>query len=181
MVEARAAGKKRVERFRNEVRTKRRPYLTLLGGPAVIIYMRALRIAGKRFFLYSCPMKKHIIQTEKAPKAVGPYSQGIKVGGFLFVSGQAGLDPATGNLVPGGVEPETRQVFRNIQAILEAARADMNQIVKTTVFLTDMEDFARMNGIYGTFIPEPYPARSTVQVSALPKGASVEIEVIVQI
>jgi 2-iminobutanoate/2-iminopropanoate deaminase len=105
----------------------------------------------------------------------------VKIGGFLFVSGQAGLDPATGNLVPGGVEAETRQIFRNIQSILEAAHADMNQIVKTTVFLTDMEDFARMNGIYGTFVPEPYPARSTVQVSALPKGAAVEIELLVQI
>lgn len=120
------------------------------------------------------------MHTDKAPKAIGPYSQAIKIGGFVYVSGQAGLDPATGNLVPGGVEAETRQIFKNIQAILEACHVGMNHIVKTTVFLTDMEDFARMNGIYGTFVPEPYPARSTVQVSALPKGASVEIEVIAE-
>ena len=112
--------------------------------------------------------------------AIGPYSQAVRAGAYIFASGQAGLDPATGVLVSGGVEAETRQTFKNIQAVLEAAGSSMDRIVKTTVFLTDMEDFARMNGVYGTFMPEPYPARSTVQVSALPKGASVEIEVIAE-
>ena len=120
------------------------------------------------------------MHTDKAPKAIGPYSQAIKIGNFVFVSGQAGLDPATGNLVPGGIDAETRQIFRNIEAVLDACGVGMERIVKTTVFLTDMEDFARMNGIYGTFVPEPYPARSTVQVSALPKGACVEIEVVAE-
>ncbi|OPZ56054.1 MAG: Enamine/imine deaminase [Synergistetes bacterium ADurb.Bin520] len=122
-------------------------------------------------------MKKRALFTDAAPKAIGPYSQAVKVGGLVFVSGQIGLDPATGNMVPGGVEAETRQVLGNIRAILEGCGLGMERIVKTTVFLADMNDFAVMNGVYGSLIPEPYPARSAVQVSALPKGARVEIEV----
>ena len=126
-------------------------------------------------------MKKHIVHTEKAPKAIGPYSQAVKAGGFLYVSGQLGIDPTTGTLVTGSMETEARQVFKNIQAILESCKIEMDRIVKTTVFLTDMEDFAVMNGVYGTFIPEPYPARSTVQVAALPKGGRIEVEVVAEV
>lgn len=126
-------------------------------------------------------MKKHVVHTEKAPKAIGPYSQAIRLGNLLFLSGQIGIDPATGNLVNGGFEAETRQVLSNIQAILESLKSGMEKIIKTTVYLTDLENFAQFNGIYGTFIPEPYPARTTVQVAALPKGAQIEIEVVAEV
>jgi len=126
-------------------------------------------------------MKKQVIHTEKAPKAIGPYSQAIRWGHLLFLSGQLGIDPASGNLVNGGFEAEARQVLANIQAILESQKSGMDKILKTTVFLTDMEDFALLNGIYGTFIPEPYPARTTIQVAALPKGARIEMEVIAEV
>jgi len=122
-----------------------------------------------------------VIHTEKAPKAIGPYSQAIRWGHLLFLSGQLGIDPASGNLVNGGFEAEARQVLANIQAILESQKSGMDKILKTTVFLTDMEDFALLNGIYGTFIPEPYPARTTIQVAALPKGARIEMEVIAEV
>ncbi|GAB4368725.1 MAG: RidA family protein [Spirochaetales bacterium] len=126
-------------------------------------------------------MKKQVIHTDKAPKAIGPYSQAVRFGHLLFVSGQLGIDPASGNLVNGGFEAEARQVLANIQAILESQKSGMDRILKTTVFLTDMEDFAVLNGIYGTFIPEPYPARTTIQVAALPKGARIEMEVIAEV
>lgn len=126
-------------------------------------------------------MKKQVIHTEKAPKAIGPYSQAVRFGHLLFVSGQLGIDPASGNLVNGGFEAEARQVLANIQAILESQKSGMDRILKTTVFLTNMEDFAVLNGIYGTFIPEPYPARTTIQVAALPKGARIEMEVIAEV
>ncbi len=126
-------------------------------------------------------MKKQVIHTEKAPKAIGPYSQAVRFGHLLFVSGQLGIDPASGNLVNGGFEAEARQVLANIQAILESQKSGMDKILKTTVFLTNMEDFAVLNGIYGTFIPEPYPARTTIQVAALPKGARIEMEVIAEV
>jgi len=126
-------------------------------------------------------MKKQVIHTEKAPKAIGPYSQAIRWGHLLFLSGQLGIDPASGNLVNGGFEAEARQVLANIQAILESQKSGMDKILKTSVFLTNMEDFAVLNGIYGTFIPEPYPARTTIQVAALPKGARIEMEVIAEV
>ncbi len=126
-------------------------------------------------------MKKQVIHTDKAPKAIGPYSQAVRFGHLLFISGQLGIDPASGNLVNGGFEAEARQVLANIQAILESQKSGMDKILKTTVFLTNMEDFAVLNGIYGTFIPEPYPARSTIQVAALPKGARIEMEVIAEV
>ena len=125
-------------------------------------------------------MKKQVLNTDKAPKAIGPYSQAVKMGGLLYLSGQVGIDPGSGNLVTGGLDAEARQVFKNIQAVLEAHKSGMQKIVKTTVFLTDMEDFALLNGIYGTFIPEPYPSRTAIQVAALPKGAKIEIEVIAE-
>jgi 2-iminobutanoate/2-iminopropanoate deaminase len=121
-------------------------------------------------------MPKEIIRTEKAPAAIGPYSQGIKVGGFVFASGQIALDPATGKLVEGGTEAETRQVMKNMLGVLGAAGARPEDVVKTTIFLVDLADFALVNSIYGaTFSANP-PARSTVQVAGLPRGARVEIE-----
>ncbi|HSJ85889.1 MAG TPA: RidA family protein [Anaerolineales bacterium] len=119
---------------------------------------------------------KKIVSTEKAPKALGPYSQAIRIEGLIFTAGQVGLDPATMELVEGGVEGQTRQVLTNLKHVLESADSGLNFVVKTTVFLQDMGDFARMNVIYAEFFPENPPARSTVQVAALPKGALVEIE-----
>ncbi len=122
--------------------------------------------------------KKEVVATDKAPKAIGPYSVAIKAGHFVYTAGQLGIDPQTGDLVLGGIEAETRQVLQNIKNVLEAAGSSMDQVVKTTVFLRDMKDFAVMNGIYGTYFTEKPPARSTIQAAALPKGGAVEIEVV---
>ena len=119
-----------------------------------------------------------VIFTEKAPKAIGPYSAGIRAGNLVFTAGQLGIDPLTGNLVPGGVEAETRQALLNLQAILEAGGASLTSVVKTTVFLRDMADFTKMNGVYGEFFTQNPPARSTIQVAALPKNGAVEIEAV---
>jgi 2-iminobutanoate/2-iminopropanoate deaminase len=124
------------------------------------------------------PLSKKVIHSDKAPKAIGPYSVAIRAGAFVFASGQAGLDPAAGELVPGGVEAETRQALTNLKNVLETAGTDLSQAVKTTVFLKDMGDFAKMNAVYAEFFPADPPARSTVAVAGLPKGASVEIEVV---
>ncbi len=123
-------------------------------------------------------MSKRIIHTDAAPAAIGPYSQAVRAGDFVFTAGQIGLDPATGEMVPGGVEAQTRQALRNLQAVLEAAGASLHQVVKTTVFLADMNDFAAMNAVYATFFAAEPPARSAVQAAALPKGALVEIEAV---
>ncbi len=122
--------------------------------------------------------EKIVVRSDKAPKALGPYSVGIKAGHFVFASGQAGIDPVTNNLVEGGIEAETRQVLTNLKNVLEAAGTSMEKVVKTSVFLRDMNDFSKMNGIYGEFFKVDPPARTTVQVAALPKGAAVEIDVI---
>jgi 2-iminobutanoate/2-iminopropanoate deaminase len=119
---------------------------------------------------------KKIVSTEKAPKAIGPYSQAILIDRLVFTAGQVGLDPATMDLVEGGVEAQTRQVLTNLKHVLESADSGLNYVVKTTVFLQDMADFAAMNAVYAGFFPENPPARSTVQVAGLPKGAQVEIE-----
>jgi 2-iminobutanoate/2-iminopropanoate deaminase len=119
-----------------------------------------------------------VISTENAPKAIGPYSQAIRVGDFVFTAGQIALDPATGNLVEGGIEEQTRRVLRNLSQVLGAAGASMERVVKTTVFLRDMNDFQKMNGVYAEFFPSNPPARSTVQVARLPRDAMVEIEVV---
>lgn len=119
---------------------------------------------------------KKIISSEKAPKAIGPYSQAIVVENLVFTAGQVGLDPATMELVGGGIEAQTRQVLTNLKHVLEKADSGLNFIIKTTVFLQDMNDFAKMNAVYAEFFPENPPARSTVQVAGLPKGALVEIE-----
>lgn len=123
-------------------------------------------------------MEKEVIIAEKAPKALGPYSAGIRVGQFVFCAGQAGIQRATGELVPGGVEAETRQVLLNLQNVLDTAGTDLGHVVKTTVFLRDMNDFAKMNAIYAEFFGDKPPARTTVAVAGLPKGAAVEIEAI---
>jgi 2-iminobutanoate/2-iminopropanoate deaminase len=122
--------------------------------------------------------EKTAIVAEKAPAALGPYSTAIREGDFVFCSGQLGVDPANGELVPGCAGCQTRQVLTNVSAVLEAAGLTMANVVKTTVFLADMGDFAKMNGVYEEFFAEPFPARSTVQVAALPKDALVEIEVV---
>ncbi len=121
---------------------------------------------------------KKIIFTDQAPKAIGPYSQAIRTESMVFTAGQAGLDPATGELVDGGIEGQTRQVLTNLKHVLEASDSDLNYVVKTTVFLKDMNDFAKMNAIYGEFFSQNPPARSTIAAAALPKNALVEIEVI---
>jgi 2-iminobutanoate/2-iminopropanoate deaminase len=122
-------------------------------------------------------MAREAVSTSSAPAAIGPYSQGIASDGLLFCSGQIGLDPTSGDLVDG-LEAQTERVLRNIAAILDAAGLAMSDVVKTTIFLTDMADFATVNGIYARHVVDPPPARSTVAVSALPKGARIEIEAI---
>jgi 2-iminobutanoate/2-iminopropanoate deaminase len=119
---------------------------------------------------------KKIVSTKKAPKAIGPYSQAIRTENLVFTAGQVGLDPATMTIVEGGIEAQARQVLTNLKHVLKAADSGLNFVVKTTVFLQDMNDFAAMNAVYAEFFPENPPARSTVAVAALPKGALVEIE-----
>jgi 2-iminobutanoate/2-iminopropanoate deaminase len=119
---------------------------------------------------------KQIIRTEKAPKALGPYSAGVKTDQFIFTAGQIGIIPESGNIIDGGIEQETRQALTNIQNILEEAGSSLQWVVKTTVFLRNMDDFSKMNAVYALFFTDNYPARSTIQVTALPKNASVEIE-----
>lgn len=118
------------------------------------------------------------ISTTSAPQAIGPYSQAIQVGQFIYTSGQIPLNPGTGTLVEGGIREQTQQSLSNIKAVLEAAGVKMSNVVKTTVFLADMNDFAAMNEVYATFFSKPFPARSAVAVKTLPKGALVEIEVV---
>jgi 2-iminobutanoate/2-iminopropanoate deaminase len=122
--------------------------------------------------------EKSVIKTDKAPKAIGPYSVGIQGGHFVFTSGQIGLDPSTGNMVEGGIESQTRRVLMNLENVLEAAGSGLINVVKVTVFLQDLGDFGKMNEVYSNFFTENPPARSTVQVAGLPRGAAVEIEVV---
>jgi len=124
---------------------------------------------------------KQVISTPKAPAAIGPYSQAIRVGNLIYTSGQIPIDPATGAFVEGGIKEQTRQSLTNVKAILEEAGTSMANVIKTTVFMADMADFADMNGVYAEFFSEPFPARSAVAVKTLPKGALVEIEVIAEI
>ena len=123
-------------------------------------------------------MTKAIIQAPGAPKAIGPYSTGVRVADLLFCSGQIAMDPATGDLIEGDAVAQTHQIMRNLSAVLEAAGAKFDNVVKTTLFLVDLNDFPRINEAYGKYFPSGPPARSTIQVSALPKGARVEIEAI---
>ena len=121
---------------------------------------------------------KKIISTDKAPKAIGPYSQAVLIENMVFTAGQIGLNPATMEIVDGGIEAQSRQVLANLKAVLEAADSGLNYVVKTTVFLSDMANFAAMNSVYAEFFPENFPARSTVAAAGLPKGALVEIEAV---
>ncbi|MBC7349513.1 MAG: RidA family protein [Candidatus Aminicenantes bacterium] len=120
---------------------------------------------------------KKAIQTDRAPKAIGPYSQAIRANGFIFVSGQIPLDPASGEIAGATIEEQTHRVLKNIQAILEAAGSSMAEVVKATVYLADMNDFAKMNAIYAQYFPEPFPARAAFQVARLPRDVKIEIEV----
>ena len=124
---------------------------------------------------------KQVIHTDKAPAAIGPYSQAIQIGQLLFTSGQVPIDPETGAIVEGGIQEQARQSLNNIKAILNAAGTNMGAVVKTTVFLQDMNDFAAMNEVYAQFFQEPYPARCAVQVASLPKDVLVEIADIAQL
>jgi 2-iminobutanoate/2-iminopropanoate deaminase len=121
---------------------------------------------------------REAVSTPSAPAAIGPYSQAIRAGNLLFLSGQIPLDPATGNLVDGGVEAQTRQVFKNIGEILKAGGTSFDGVVSATVYLADMNDFAKVNEIYATYFSDPAPARATVQVARLPRDCKVEIQVI---
>ncbi|MCB8943581.1 MAG: RidA family protein [Ardenticatenaceae bacterium] len=123
-------------------------------------------------------MAKEIIHSDNAPAAVGPYSQAVKIGDLVYSAGQVALDPVTMKLVEGGVEAQTHQVLRNLQAVLAAAGSSLAQVIKTTVFLADMADYKTVNGVYAQYFTENPPARSAVQVAALPLGALVEIEVV---
>ena len=125
----------------------------------------------------SAPVRERI-QTENAPAAIGPYSQAIKAGGFVFVSGQIPIDPQTGQFVPGGIAEQTEQVLNNLSAVLEAAGSSLDLVVKTTVFLADMKEFSGMNEVYATFFSSPPPARATVAAAGLPRDARVEIEAV---
>jgi 2-iminobutanoate/2-iminopropanoate deaminase len=138
----------------------------------MVVYWHATHISKE------VAMSRKVIHTEKAPQAIGPYSQAIKTDFAIFTAGQVGIDPATGELVSNSVEEQTRQALKNIQNVLEAAGSNLTNVVKTTVFLKDMNDFPKMNTIYAEFLGENPPARSTVAVAALPKNALVEIEAI---
>jgi 2-iminobutanoate/2-iminopropanoate deaminase len=122
--------------------------------------------------------ERRVVKTEGAPGAIGPYSQAIVAGGFVYTSGQIPIDPETGQFVEGGVREQTAQVLRNLSKVLEAAGSSLSRVVRTTVFLADMNDFAAMNDVYATFFAEEPPARSTVQAARLPRDARVEIDVI---
>ena len=124
---------------------------------------------------------KKAIATAAAPSAIGPYSQAIQVGNLLYTSGQIPIDPATGQIVEGGIEEQTRRSLLNVQAILKEAGVTMGNVVKTTVFMADMNDFPAMNAVYAEFFTQPFPARSAVAVKSLPKGALIEIEVVAEV
>ena len=150
-----------------------------LGTPplAMLSQPRLSFIVPVRFTVTIGHMKK-IISTNEAPAAIGPYSQGVRSGSFLFCSGQIPLDPKSGEIVPGDITAQTQRVLDNIAAVLRAEGLSFDHVVKTTIFLTNLGDFQRVNEIYGSYFKQDPPARSTVQVSALPKGANVEIEII---
>jgi 2-iminobutanoate/2-iminopropanoate deaminase len=150
---------------------KRREAMVAIGCIALISFVLISCKGGKS------AMKKEII-TKKAPAAIGPYSQGIEANGFVFASGQIAIDPNTGELNTGSVEEQTRLALNNLQAVIEESGCSLENVVKCTVFLEDMDDFSKMNSVYGEFFKPPYPARAAVQVARLPKDVKVEIEAI---
>ena len=123
-------------------------------------------------------MRRKIVQTDRAPKAIGPYEQAIKVDGFVFTAGQIPLDPKSGNIVEGGIAAQTRQVLENLKGVLEAAGSSLDRVVKATVFLKNMADFAAMNEVYAQYLGKSKPARSTVAVAELPRGVLIEIDLV---
>ena len=123
-------------------------------------------------------MARNVIKTNNAPQAIGPYSQGIRIGQFIYTSGQIPIDPKTNTIVGGGIKNQTKQILENLKAVLSASGSSLQDVVKTTVYLTNMLDFAAMNEVYATYFSEPYPARSTVQVAKLPKDVAIEIDVV---
>ena len=125
-------------------------------------------------------MTREVIRSDRAPKAIGPYEQALKVDGWVFTSGQIALDPKTGAMVEGGIGAQTRQVLENLRGVLEAAGTSMTRVVKTTVYMMNLADFQKMNEIYAEYFPQDKPARSTVGVAALPRGAMIEIDVVAQ-
>jgi 2-iminobutanoate/2-iminopropanoate deaminase len=124
---------------------------------------------------------RHSVETGAAPKAIGPYSQAIRAGGFIFVSGQIPLDPVTGQLVEGGIQVQTRRVMDNLAAVLAAGEATLGDVVRTTIYLVDLADFTAVNEVYGSYFRAPAPARATVQVARLPRDARIEIDAIAQL
>src|SRR5689334_8714427 len=140
--------------------------------------MRRAAALGLLFLLTGGCAMRHVVSTDGAPKAIGPYSQGIDTGSLVFVSGQIALDPATGQMSQAGVAEQTERVLKNVEAILKASGLSMNHVVKTTVYLIDLGEFGAMNEVYARYFPKDHPARATVQVAALPKGARVEIDAI---
>jgi len=150
---------------------RRRGFFAALGAGGLFVIRLFGRNGGN-------PSMKKEVKTESAPQAIGPYSQGIIANGFVYCSGQIPIDPATGELVQGAIEEQTRQVLRNVGAVLEAAGSSYADVVKCTVFLQDMNDFAKMNSVYGEFFPVPFPARAAVEVARLPRDVKVEIEAI---
>lgn len=123
-------------------------------------------------------MKREVVQTDRAPKAIGPYEQAIKVAGFVFTAGQIPLDPKTGNMIEGGIAIQTRQVLENLKGVLEASGSSLDKVVKATVFLKNIADFAAMNEVYAEYLGSSKPARSTVAVAELPRGALIEIDLV---
>jgi 2-iminobutanoate/2-iminopropanoate deaminase len=141
--------------------------------------MKAAGLAAILFLTTGgCAMTRKVVTTDAAPKAIGPYSQGVDTGSLVFVSGQIPLDPATGQLLAGTIAEQTERVLKNIEGVLKASGLGMNNVVRTTVYLVDLGDFAAMNEVYARHFPKDPPARSTVQVAALPKGARVEVDAI---
>ncbi len=126
-------------------------------------------------------MNKETVSTDKAPKAIGPYAQAIKAGEFIYTAGQIPIDPKSGNLIAGGIAEQTRQVLENLKAVLEAAGSSLDQVIKATVFLKNMADFTVLNEVYGEYLGEAKPARSTVAVAELPRGALVEIDFVAMV
>ena len=137
---------------------------------------RALVVCA--LLLAACRPQREVIATGAAPPAIGPYSQAVRAGQWLFCSGQIGLDPATGELVPGGVVVEANRVLENLRAVVTAAGGSLDRVVRTTIYLVDLNDFGRVNEVYARFFQAPFPARATVGVAALPRGARIEIDAI---
>jgi len=150
---------------------RRRNALLMLSSPALFKPLALVPTGGKE------DMKKEV-KTDKAPKAIGPYSQGVVAAGFVFCSGQIPLDPASGQLNTGPIEEQARLVLKNLGAVLDAAESSFDRVVKTTIFLQDMNDFGKVNEVYAEFFKPPFPARATVQVARLPRDARVEIEAV---